>query len=269
MIAVKKQFLTSVGGIGVERPTVAPNGREIKRSRERVALSQEPNGVLHTTEGHWDPSLNVFTATGTPTFMVGYEKLKALGSNEPASNSTRIRVAQFMPIGEMALTLKNAGGGTETNRETVVQIELIGFSKFEKWSPPDPIMKVLADLVRQLNEACGIPLQRAGDGTRSLSRWDGGAGWFGHLEVPENDHTDVRGFEWEKLFRLVKGDGRVSDRWEIVSGGEVLFHTPARTSGGKTGVDRVAEWLKANKDRVREEEKKNGRLVVRRVTVPA
>ena len=265
MLNIKKQFLTEVGGIAVERPTVAPNGRPIKRSRERVSLTQEPNGVLHTTEGHWGPSLNVFTATGTPTFMIGYEKLRSAGSNSPAAGA-RIRVAQFMPIGEMALTLVNAAGGTETNRETVVQIELIGFSKWQKWSPSAPVLKVLADLFKQLHDACGIPLQRAGDGTRSVSLWDGRAGWFGHLEVPENDHTDVRAFDWQKLFRAAAAP--LAERWEIVSGGELLFHTPARKSGGKTGVDRVAEWIKANKERVRAEEQQNGRLVVRRVKVP-
>jgi hypothetical protein len=265
MIKIKKQFLTEVGGIAVERPTVAPNGRPIKRSRERVPTAQEPNGVLHTTEGHWEGSLNVFTSTGTPTFMVGHERLRAVGSNSPASGS-RIRVAQFMPIGEMALTLQNAAGGTETNRETVVQIELIGFSKFERWSPPAPVLKVLADLVRQLQAACGIPLQRAGDGTRNVARWDGMAGWFSHLEVPENSHTDVRNFDWPKLFRAA---GTPTERWEIVSGGELLFHTPARKTGGKTGVDRVAEWIKAHKERVRQEEEANGRIVVRRMKVPA
>lgn len=265
MIKIKKQFLTEVGGVAVERPTVAPNGRPIKRSRERVPTAQEPNGVLHTTEGHWDPSLNVFTSTGTPTFMIGHERLRAVGSNAPASGS-RIRVAQFMPIGEMALTLQNAAGGTETNRETVVQIELIGFSKFDKWSPPAPVLKVLADLFRQLHDACGIPLQRGGDGTRNESLWDGKAGWFGHLEVPENDHTDVRNFDWQKLLRAA---GTTAERWEIVSGGEVLFHTPARKTGGKTGVERVAEWIKAHKERVREEEEANGRIVLRRVKIPS
>jgi hypothetical protein len=268
MINIKKQFLTEVGGIAVERPTVAPNGRPIKRSRERVSTAQEPNGVLHTTEGHWDPSLNVFTSTGTPTFMVGFDKLKGLGDNAPASGA-RVRIAQFMPIGEMALTLQNAAGGTETNRETVVQIELIGFSKFEKWSPGAPVLKVLADLFRQLHDACGIPLQRAGDGSRSVSLWDGRAGWFSHLEVPENDHTDVRNLDWAKLFKGTGVAAKLVEQWEIVAGNELLFHTPAKTSGGKTGVDRVADWIKDNKERVRQEEKQNGRLILRRVTVPS
>jgi hypothetical protein len=265
MISIKRRFLTKVGGIPVERLSVAPNGRRIKRSFERVSLGQEPNGVLHTTEGHWDPSANVFTETGTPTFMVGYEKLKAVGSNAAASNSTRIRVAQFMPIGEMALTLENDRGGTETNREALVQIELIGFSKFEKWSPPNAVMKVLADLMRQLHDACGIPLQRAGDGTRSRALWDGRAGWFGHLEVPENDHTDPRAFDWPKLFPMA---AKTAERWEIVSGDQLLFHTPTKSSDGETGLDRVAAWIKKHEDRVQKEERQNGRISVRRVAVP-
>jgi hypothetical protein len=266
MISIKKRFLDSVGGIAVERPSVAPNGRSIKRSFERITLGQEANGVLHTTEGHWDPSANVFTETGTPTFMIGYEKLKAVGSNAAASSSTRIRVAQFLPIGEMALTLKNATGGTETNREALVQIELIGFSKFEKWSPPEPVMDVLADLVRQLHDACGIPLQRAGDGTRSRALWDGGSGWFGHSEVPENDHTDPRAFDWPKLFRKA---GKTAERWEIVSGRQLLFQTPVRARDGETGLDRVGQWIQEHERRVQQEERENGRITVRRVAIPA
>lgn len=267
MIRIEKRFLEKVGGIPVERLRVAPNGRRIRRSRERVQLGQEPNGVLHTTEGHFDPSANVFTETGTPTFMLGYQQLKASGSNAPASSSTRIRVAQFMPIGEMALTLENDAGGTETNREALVQIELVGFAKFEKWSPPEPVMKVLADLLRQLHDVCGIPLQRAGNGTRSVTLWHGGrAGWFGHLEVPENNHTDPRNFEWAKLFRMA---GKASERWEIVSGDRVLFHTSTKSSGGQSGLDRVAKFIKEHERRIEEEESENGRISVRRVRVPA
>jgi hypothetical protein len=265
MITIRKRFLEQVAGIPVERPSVAPNGRRIKRSFERIALGQEPNGVLHTTEGHWDPSANVFTETGTPTFMIGYQQLKQVGANAPASSTTPIRIAQFTPIGEMALTLQNATGGTETNREALVQIELIGFSKFEKWSPPKPIMEVLADLVRQLHHACGIPLQRAGNGTRSRALWDGRAGWFGHNEVPENDHTDPRKFDWPKLFGMT---GKATERWEIISGEELLFHTPTRARDGETGLDRVSDWIKGHEDRVQEEEREHGRLTVRRVAVP-
>lgn len=226
MADIQKRWLEKIGGsVEVERIT------DVKRSGVTSDLSVPPKGVLHTTEGGWDGSLSVFrNVTGTPTFMGGFDV-----------TSGRHRVAQFMPIGEMALTLKNAAGGTETNREVRVQIEALGFSQFggkKRWflgvdrkSLSEATKNMLADLVWSAGEAAGIPHRHAGlgFGNRSVSQWDSEAGWYAHSEAPENDHGDVGNeFDWDDLFargqrwsfRLVSKDG-VENESDTVRGNVV------------------------------------------------
>lgn len=279
-ITIVNEFLDQVGGITVERIS------DVKRSHERITMGQEPNGVLHTTEGHFGPSLTRFRReTGTPTFMIGYDQLTTVRlpngkrhvTNEPASPETPIRVAQFMPIGEMALTLKNAQGGTETNREAVVQIELVGTCEIgpdgkvvrngnSVWLPPEPVLNVLADLLRQIFDACGVPLQRGGNGSRDVARWDGKAGWFGHGEVPENDHTDPRSIKWDKIFE--RAAPKQIEVWQVRSGGKVLRQEKV-AEGPPSGYDKLIAWMQGNGEAtVRNAEKKNGQVTIRKVLLP-
>ena len=222
MAEIKRRWLERIGDVEVERIT------DVKRSGVTSDLSVPAKGVLHTTEGGWEGSLSVFrNVTGTPTIMGGRD-----------ITSGRLRAAQFMPIGEMALTLKNAAGGTETNREARVQIECLGFSQFggsKRWflgvdrkSLDEEAKNFFADLVYQASEAAGIPHRHAGIGfgNRSVGQWDSTAGWYAHSEAPENDHSDPGNeFAWEDLFargqrwefRLVTKDG-VQDRSPTVRG---------------------------------------------------
>lgn len=273
-IRIAKQFLDEVGGVPVERIT------NVKRSNERLPLGQEPNGVLHTTEGHFSGSLDRFRReTGTPTFMIGYETLKIVTGpdgkkrvcNEPRASNTRLRVAQFMPIGEMALTLKNPRGGTETNREAVVQVELIGTSVngpdgFGPWTPPEPVLAVLADLFRQCFDACGIPLQRGGNGSRDVALWDGKAGWFGHGEVPENDHTDPRGIDWHAIFD--RAAPKRKEVWQVRSGGQTLRQEQV-VEGPPSGYEKLLAWMQGKgQNAVRKAEQANGQVTIRKVEIP-
>lgn len=224
-ISIKRQWLTTVGGVKVERLTRSESGGTIARSNQKIPLDQPARACLHTTEGHFGSSLEVFERTGTPTWMVGYDELKVVSgklTNQPATAKTPIRVAQFMPIGEMALTLKNASGGVETNRCCVAQIELVGTcvqgsGGFAPWLPPPPILAVLGDLFRQINEVAGVPLVRGGNGTRSVSRWNTNPGWFGHGEAPENDHTDPRAIRWQEVFAKAK-EGQKVTIWRVEFG---------------------------------------------------
>lgn len=211
-MAISKEWLDTVGGVKVERLT------GVKRSGASSDQSKPARAVLHTTEGGWDGSMAVFRSTGTPTFMVGRD------------NRNVLRVAQFMPMGEMALTLKNASGGVETNRWCLVQIELVGFSQrtfgwplgVDRKPMDEAVKRTLADLVDQCSAACGIPLKRAGDGTRSVANWSGNTGWFGHAEVPENDHWDPGNFDWADLFKRARPPV-VRVRYEIRQGQKILF----------------------------------------------
>jgi hypothetical protein len=270
MITLEKKWLTSVGGLKIEKCVrnggTLPN---VKLLGERASFSVPAKGVQHTTEGHWAGSLSRFVNdTGTPTFMLGYETLKVVNgklTNQPATASTKIRIAQFDAIGQAMLTLKNAPGGTDTNRECHVQIELtgtcvVGPSGFDAWLPPEPVLAVLADLYRQIEAAIGIPLQRGGNGTRSLARWDGASGWFGHGEVPENDHTDPRSLKYASIFSRA-APAPLVPFWELRSGGKLLH----REAAGSGALPRMADWEKANTAVVVAAEKANGAVNLRKV----
>lgn len=248
-IIIKRQWLTTVAGIKVERLTRSESSGQIARSNSQIPLSQPAKGCLHTTEGHFGPSLEVFERTGTPTFMMGYDELKVVNgklTNQPATARTPIRVAQFMPIGEMALTLKNAAGGVETNRFCVAQIELVGTcvqgaTGHGAWLPPEPVLNVLADLILQIREAAGVPLARGGNGTRSIQRWQQNPGWFGHGETPENDHTDPRGIKWSEIFARAKAGDKITS-WRVEFGPPRKRHATVITD--KSGTP--ATWVRAH-----------------------
>jgi hypothetical protein len=179
-------WLTSAGGVSVQRLDTG-----FQRTHTSSDLTKPRKGVLHTPEGGWDGSLSVFRDRGTPTFMVG------------RNDAGKVSVAQFMPLGERALTLLDESTTPlRTNHWAVCQIELVGFSKRTAWFPEDAVAKVLADVVRQASAEMKIPLRRGGDGTRSVTRWTNEAGWFGHIEVPENSHWDPGTFEYKKLWAL-------------------------------------------------------------------
>jgi hypothetical protein len=96
--------------------------------------------------------------------------------------------------------LKNRPGGVETNRDSAVQIEIVGFAG----APKDvPTLRAVARLCRWIEAEHGIPQKwpngrpRAstnghdpGGHNRNAIAWDTEAGHYGHSQVPENDHWD-------------------------------------------------------------------------------
>lgn len=256
MIRIDKAWLTgeTFAGVTCRRIDTAPNGQNVKRSNVKLSLQQQPNGVMHTTEGHWAGSMNVFTGTGTPTFMVGWD----VADSNNGKGDGPFRLAQFMPIGEMALTLVNDAGGTETNREALVQIEVIAFSKRDPWMFDTKTKEVLASLLDRLEEVCDIPLQRAGNGSRSVSLWDGKAGWFGHGEVPENGHWDPGALKWAELFAAAPNATAIF--WEAWSGGDRLHRERSGGADELDAYDRLITWIDNHEGEVRQAEKENGHV---------
>jgi len=273
MVKVDKKWLTKVGGLTVEKcKRDGGSLPDVKRMFQSSSLFVPVKGVQHTTEGHWAGSLARFVSdTGTPTFMVGYEQLKVVNgklTNKPATSSTRIRIAQFLPLGEMALTLENDSGGTETNREAHVQIELVGTCVVgaggnDPWLPDGPVLKVLADLYSQIEDAIHLPLQRGGDGTRSLARWDNREGWFGHGEAPENAHTDPRRLKYGEIF---KAAADTAEFWVVRSGDDDLHSERLKAGETPSAYDRTMDWMNGHRPAVARAEKKNGAVKLIRVT---
>ena len=154
-----------------------------------------PAGVMHTIEGSLESGLAVFHQHYAPHFTLDSR-----------------RIVQLVPLGYMAAALENRLGGVETNSVVRAQIELAGNSREKPWLPDNGALNLLADLLATLQLAAGIPLHRPYPdamppppwATTSFTRrrdgkWGKVDGWYGHVEVPENEHWDPGALRWSVL----------------------------------------------------------------------
>ena len=141
--------------------------------------------VHHTTEGS--------TAEGA---------LMAFAQNrsDPHFTVDATRIFQHIDTAEGTHALRNAPGGVQTNRDSAVQIELVGFAHLAK---DKRALTNLARLCRWIEATHGVPnvwpsgLPRPakngrdpGGHNRTGTSWDTQSGHFGHCHVPENTHWD-------------------------------------------------------------------------------
>lgn len=144
-----------------------------------------------------------------PLALVPYESLRSYFSGSGAGVAPHIlwdpftgRFAQFFPANSRSMSLVDAPGGTRTNRagSVVLQIEALFFpwcmyagKAYEKLT--DTPCKGWAQLQAWVHSwgvpnawPMGRPVNY--DSHRSESVWEKQAGWYGHSQVPENDHQD-------------------------------------------------------------------------------
>lgn len=218
-----KAWLTKAGRYKIEKiPCPHPT--------TNVQLSKPPTGVVHTTEGGWDSAMSVFRKHFAPHFLVGAG-----------------RIAQLVPLGKMAAALENDPGGVETNSLARVQIEVVAFSKETPWLPLPPVTQALAALLGTLESEAGIPLTRPfpdkmppkpwateSFARRRAGKWGKTAGWYGHVEVPENAHWDPGALRWSELLELAKPKAP-------------KYHIKLRAEGGREyefkGIEKPGEKL--------------------------
>jgi hypothetical protein len=197
---VRLGWVDRIGEFRVERI------RDVHRTGSSVDLAKPPVCVMHTTQTTWDKAVARFRSELTaPTFQI-------------APN----RIGQCVPLGEAAAALKSQRGGGETNLWTRVQIEIV-FSVTDPphrrpWLPDEGLLAVLVPLMRFLREDCDIPLERPFphddllEGTlaseahapRHSGKWGHAPGYWGHVEVPENDHWDPGNLDYRELFERAK-----------------------------------------------------------------
>ncbi len=165
------------------------------RTHSSVNTGAPPAGLGHTTEGGWDSAISVFRSRLTAPHLQVQKK----------------RVGQCVPLGEMAAALQNQAGGVETNSIIRLQIEVVEFSKTSPWISDADTVETLAHIIVWAKDALGIPMDRAFDSddlgptpwaTESYSRrhagkWGHTAGWFMHVEAPENSHWDMGQYKWK------------------------------------------------------------------------
>jgi hypothetical protein len=170
------------------------------RGSLKVDLDKPRAGVLHTTEGSWNSAMSVFKAHYAPHFLVG---------QHPDGSG---RIAQLVPLGYSAYALENREGGSETNSWAAAQIEVCGFSKTVPYRFDSETEDALASLMSALKKVAGIPLTRPFPDAmpptpwatpyfprRNAGLWGKTAGWFGHVELPENSHWDPGALLWSPV----------------------------------------------------------------------
>ena len=100
-----------------------------------------------------------------------------------------------------ARALKNLGGGVQTNRDSAIQIEVVGFAHRAK---SKATLRNVAKLCRWIETTHGVanswpngypkvatPAGKdPGGHNRDAATWDKTSGHYGHSQVPENSHWD-------------------------------------------------------------------------------
>lgn len=191
---MKTGFLTkTIGGRKIEHMPCPHPGEPVETGAPAV-------GVLHTIEGSLGSGLSVFQQHFAPHFALDGR-----------------RIVQMIPLGMIGLACENHAGGVETNRIMRAQIEVAGKSQQKPWLPDAQMTEVLADLMATLHHAAQIPLTRPFPdkmpplpwakfefSRRRAGKWGKTAGWFGHVEVPENQHWDPGALQWNKVLRRAR-----------------------------------------------------------------
>ena len=141
--------------------------------------------VHHTTEG---------------STYAGAKSAYRTNRSDPHFTVAGDDIFQHIDTSLAARSLRNPPGGVETNRDSAVQIEVVGFAGSAK---DVATLRSVAKLCRWLETEHGVP-QRWPNGrpktavngrdpgghNRSAVKWDAESGHFGHSQVPENTHWD-------------------------------------------------------------------------------
>jgi hypothetical protein len=170
-------------------------------------MNSPRKGCGHTTEGDSLPSYGV-GQRDAPTFTIGKKK-----------------VWQHRALGKGCGTLQNDAGGGETNTLVHIQFELIGFSTEHSWLPTEAFQRDALSAIKELaHDELGVPRghvwpdkQETGvvlateKYERRHKKFPHEPGWYGHVEIPENDHWDWGSLKWDDL------DGGVSQLVEALA----------------------------------------------------
>jgi hypothetical protein len=160
--------------------------RWVPAARPGVPFTGGPKKVVHhKTQVATEDARALYEASGAwPHFTVG-----------PSG------VQQHLETTVGALSLVNAGGGVQTNTDSAIQLEVVGYSG---QTAAQATLRNLVTLLKEIQLVEGVPWAwpegrppidaNAGYGSntgeRHASVWDTQPGHYGHSQVPENLHWD-------------------------------------------------------------------------------
>ncbi len=153
--------------------------------------------VHHTTEGG--------SAEGAMAAFVA-------DRSDPHFTVDGIHVYQHIDTATASRSLRNPPGGVETNRDSAVQIEMVGFAGAPK---NKAALRNVARLCRWIETVHHVPRTwpngrpkpalhggDPGGHNRDAATWDSEGGHYGHSNVPENIHWDPAYSPLEAAFVL-------------------------------------------------------------------
>jgi len=158
-------------------------------------------GVLHTTE-----------TSGLPGYSNGYTAPHL--TYDPISRLWY----QHTTLMSAARALRNESGGTQTNRDRVLQVEIICYSQ-KSLTEGQPTRQWVghldADALADIREFMLWSQQEFGitfayptsDRRLDQSEWDNYGGWCGHKHVPENTHWDPGALDIAALMNQEEQEG--------------------------------------------------------------
>lgn len=170
--------------------------------------------VHHKTVGGNYPRATYLETKGVPHFTVG----RVDGTSSP------VKVWQHFDTSQSSRALLNRAGGVQTNRDTAIQIEVIGYPGVTDIETAEETRK-LTDWIEKTHKIphtwpAGRPPQAVDKGShisspinrftspqakhmpRDSAVWDNVSGHYGHCHVPENTHFDpaYTDEEWEIIY---------------------------------------------------------------------
>ena len=185
--------------------------------------------VHHTTEGS--------TASGAFAAF-------AANHSDPHFTVDGATIFQHVSTNVAARSLRNAPGGVQTNRDSAIQIEVVGFAH----KPKDvALLRNVARLCRWIEAEHGVPktwpngLPKAavnghdpGGHNRDATNWDTKGGHYGHSQVPENTHWDP-GYTADEVQFLMEFEENemiqepLLARLDVLARGSASEHDPVST----------------------------------------
>jgi len=180
--------------------------------------------VHHTTEGtSANGAFSAFQANRSdPHFVVDSTTIYQLINTDLAARS-----------------LRNNSGGVQTNRDSAVQIEIVGFAGQPK---SGATLKNVARLCRWIEQTHGVPRvwpngppkahtasgQDPGGHNRNAVNWDTKGGHYGHSQVPENSHWDP-GYTLDEVKFLMEAEFDLNGK--LLHAGTLASPTVLKQSG--------------------------------------
>ena len=123
-------------------------------------------------------------------------------------------IYQHIDTGSAARALRNAAGGVQTNRDSAVQIEIVGFAHRPKTRATLENVRRLCRWIEAEHNVPKVwpngPPKPARDGNdpgghnRDAATWNTTSGHYGHSNVPENTHWDPAYLATEVAFLMLE-----------------------------------------------------------------